>query len=95
MALRNIKTPISVARSIMEQCFHNILVGDGALEWAISHGFESDVSVLTPSISEEWQRWKSSTRPNEAIKDPDSHDTIGVICLDHEGHMTVGTSTSG
>lgn len=28
-------------------------------------------------------------------EDNSSHDTIGVICLDHDGHLAAGTSTSG
>ena len=34
MALPDTRNPISVARTVMEKCIHNVLVGDGALEWA-------------------------------------------------------------
>eukprot|EP01036_Dinobryon_divergens_P049013 gene49013-65711_t len=39
MCLKDIVNPISVARSVMEKCVHNILSGDGALSWALANGF--------------------------------------------------------
>ncbi|MFY7816652.1 MAG: isoaspartyl peptidase/L-asparaginase, partial [Chryseobacterium taeanense] len=37
--LENIKNPISVARAVMEKTPHVMLVGDGALQFAVSQGF--------------------------------------------------------
>jgi N4-(beta-N-acetylglucosaminyl)-L-asparaginase len=38
--LENIKNPISVARAVMEKTPHVMLVGDGALQFAVSQGLE-------------------------------------------------------
>jgi len=99
MSLPNIATPISVARSIMEECPHNVLTAEGALEWAVAHGFKEE-NILTPDIAKEYAAWKASEHnigDNISIKvdKETSHDTVGVICLDHEGKLCCGTSTSG
>jgi N4-(beta-N-acetylglucosaminyl)-L-asparaginase len=92
MALKGIPNPISVARTVMEKSVHNVLVGDGALKWALEHGFELSDDVLTHVMKAEWNAWKSSS---EAITRDDSHDTVCLICLDGFGRLAVGTSTSG
>jgi N4-(beta-N-acetylglucosaminyl)-L-asparaginase len=91
MGLQKIKNPISVARSVLEQCVHNVLVGEGALQWAVDHGFEASDEVLTEDAKREWMTWKNERRDN----DDKSHDTIGLICLDSAGRLAAGTSTSG
>ncbi len=40
--LENIRHPISVARRVMEKTPHVMLVGDGALQFALSEGFQKD-----------------------------------------------------
>lgn len=94
MALKSIKTPISVARSVMEKCVHNIICGDGALKWAIDNGFIPDEKVLTPASEREWIAWKYENG-KQLSDNEDTHDTIGLICLDKDGHLCAGTSTSG
>lgn len=91
MALQEISTPISVARSVLEKSPHNILVGEGARLWAFENGFRSE-SILTESVREEWKQWK---RSKEIVDQDASHDTIGFICLDKNGKLATGTSTSG
>lgn len=90
MALKRIPSPISVAKTVMEQCVHNVLVGEGALKWALNHGFVADDSVLTEQSHREWKEWLNRRDDTES-----SHDTIGFICLDEEGCLAAGTSTSG
>lgn len=90
MGIQDIAHPIQVARTVMENCPHNVLVGDGALKWALEQGFERCPEVLTEKSKQEWLLWKKSQSEEE-----NGHDTIGLICLDQYGHLCVGTSTSG
>ena len=38
--LQNIKHPVSVARKVMEETKHVMLVGEGARQFAVSNGFK-------------------------------------------------------
>ena len=91
MGIREVKTPIEVARWVMERSVHNVFVGEGALEVALEMGMKRQPDVLTAQAKEEWRRWK------EGIDEvsPMAHDTIGLICLDGEGRLACGVSTSG
>jgi len=52
-ALRNIKTPSKVARIVMEQTDHMMLVGEGALRFAKDMGFQED-NLLTEESRIMW-----------------------------------------
>src|ERR1035438_1302881 len=54
-ALRNIKTPSKVARLVMEQTDHMMLVGEGALRFAKDMGFQED-NLLTEDSRIQWLR---------------------------------------
>jgi isoaspartyl peptidase/L-asparaginase-like protein (Ntn-hydrolase superfamily) len=86
--LRYIKNPISVARKVMELTKHLMLVGEGALKFALECGFRK-VDLLTEKSRDRWERWRRSK------EQADSHDTVSLIVLDREGDLTVGCSTSG
>lgn len=60
-ALQNIKTPSRVARLVMEQSDHVLLVGEGALRFARAHGFQEE-DLLTEKSRLAWLVWKQSLR---------------------------------
>jgi N4-(beta-N-acetylglucosaminyl)-L-asparaginase len=57
-ALQHIGNPISVARKVMEETEHVMLVGQGALEFALRMGFEK-TELLTEQRREQWRRWRA------------------------------------
>jgi len=63
-ALEDIVHAISVARRVMEKTPHVMLVGDGALQFALAQGFER-TNLLTPSSEKAWKEWlkKSEYKP--------------------------------
>ena len=91
--LRDIKNPISVARRVMEDTQHVMLVGEGAYDFARSKGFHT-TNLLTPQIEKDWQDWlkNNGSLPKASIE---NHDTVGVIALDQAGNLSGGCSTSG
>jgi len=60
-ALQDIKTPSRVARLVMEQTDHIMLVGKGALRFALAHGFKKE-NLLTERARKAWLAWKLSLR---------------------------------
>jgi len=60
-ALRGIKTPSKVARLVMAQTDHIMMVGEGALRFALAHGFKEE-NLLTERARKAWLAWKESLR---------------------------------
>ncbi len=60
-ALRGIKTPSRVARLVMDDTDHMMLVGEGALRFAKDHGFPEE-DLLTEQSRLSWLVWKRSLR---------------------------------
>lgn len=91
--LENIKHPISVARAVMEKTPHVMLVGDGALDFALAQGFKKE-NLLVADSEKEWKEWlkKSEYVPKANIE---NHDTIGMIALDANGNLSGACTTSG
>ena len=92
-ALEYIKHPISVARAVMEKTPHVMLVGHGALQFALSQGFQKE-NLLVEASEKEWKEWlkKSDYKP---IANIENHDTIGMIALDSHGNLSGACTTSG
>ncbi len=58
-SLRDIRYPSKVAKLVMERTDHLLLVGEGALRFAVAHGFKRE-NLLTDESREVWLRWKES-----------------------------------
>ncbi|MBI4531924.1 MAG: N(4)-(beta-N-acetylglucosaminyl)-L-asparaginase [Candidatus Latescibacteria bacterium] len=91
-ALEKILHPISVARKVMEASPHVMLVGEGALKFARSHGFPVQ-DLTTEETKKRWAEWKTKQAPRPET--PDVHDTIGMVAIDEHGDIAAGCSTSG
>jgi N4-(beta-N-acetylglucosaminyl)-L-asparaginase len=91
--LEHIVHPISVARMVMEKTPHVMLVGEGALKFALANGFERR-KLLTKSSEKAWKEWikKSEYKP---VINVENHDTIGIIALDAHGNLSGACTTSG
>jgi N4-(beta-N-acetylglucosaminyl)-L-asparaginase len=64
-SLRDIKNPASVAKVVMERTDHLLLVGEGALRFALAHGFKRE-NLLTDESREIWLRWKERMSNRDA-----------------------------
>ena len=104
--LENIVHPISVAKLVMQKTPHVMLVGDGALQFALANGFIK-TNLLTPKSEHDWKEWlkKAEYKPainiekelsnKKIIGDKNNHDTIGMIAIDATGNVGGACSTSG
>lgn len=74
-ALRNVKDAIAVARHVLENTKHTLLVGDQASQFAYEMGFKKE-SLSTDESKEIWQSWVNNRcQPNfrtNVIPDPQS-----------------------
>ncbi|WKV11575.1 isoaspartyl peptidase/L-asparaginase family protein [Marivirga harenae] len=91
--LKHIKHPISVARAVMEKSPHVMLVGEGALQFALHHGFPKE-NLLTNTSEKEWREWLKSS-DYQPVVNIENHDTIGMIALDIHGNLSGACTTSG
>ncbi len=91
--LQNIKHPISVARLVMEKTPHVMLVGEGALAFAKSQGFQEE-NLLTNKAKKAWQDWLVESKYAPVIN-IENHDTIGMLALDKHGNLSGACTTSG
>lgn len=66
MCLEHIMHPISVARLVMEKTPHVQLVGNGALQFALSQGFKKQ-NLLTPQSEKAWKAWLKSSKYDPMI----------------------------
>lgn len=91
--LEHIKHPISVARAVMEKTPHTMLVGQGALEFALSQGFKKE-DLLTKESENEWREWLKTAEYKPKVN-IENHDTIGMVALDMQGNLSGACTTSG
>ncbi len=109
MCLEHIVHAISVARLVMEKTPHIILVGEGALQFALANGFTKE-NLLTPESEKAWKEWLKTANYHPEInienrlydknKDPmpggpNNHDTIGMMAMDANGNLSGACTTSG
>ena len=94
--IEGIDHPISVARKVMDETPHVMLVGDGAREFAMDMGF-SKIKTPISEVKKDWKQWKKEEK--EKSKRPEinheNHDTIGMIALDTNGNLSGSCTTSG
>ena len=91
--LEHIVHPISVARKVMEKTPHVMLVGEGALQFALANGFKKE-NLLTKESEQAWREWlkKAEYKP---VANFENHDTIGMVALDKMGNLSGACTTSG
>lgn len=91
--LQHIVHPISVARMVMEKTPHVMLVGDGALQFALANGFKK-TKLLTRQSEKVWKEWLEKAEYKPVIN-IENHDTIGMVALDNSGNLSGACTTSG
>lgn len=69
-ALEQIKHPSKVAQKVMQRTDHVLLVGEGALQFAVAMGFEKE-NLLTDEAREIWMKWKRDLSPEDDWIDPE------------------------
>jgi beta-aspartyl-peptidase (threonine type) len=94
--LQRLKNPIRLARKILEECPHMMLIGEGAERFAKKSG----LSLCKPEelVSEaEWQAYLRCSKDAHAAEHHRGHEqgTVGAVALDQQGRLFAATSTGG
>jgi N4-(beta-N-acetylglucosaminyl)-L-asparaginase len=99
--LKRVKKAISVARKVMEETQHSLIVGDDATRFAVRMGFveESLTNLRSQKAYEDWKakgERSDAFNPEPFVEDTlRGHDTVGTIAVDTNGNLCVGCSTNG
>jgi L-asparaginase / beta-aspartyl-peptidase len=95
-ALRRIRNPIRLARKVLENCPHMMLVGEGAERFAVDQGL--DLCPPEELVAEaERDAWLKCRNSKHAAAHHRGHEqgTVGAVALDASGHLFAATSTGG
>jgi len=75
-ALEGVRTPSSVAKAVMENTDHHLLVGQGAQAFARQLGFTIEDDLNTPRSRARWLEWKRRIDPHHFL-DPIRRSRLG------------------
>lgn len=89
------RNPVSLARAVMEESPHVLLVRDGADQFSKANGLEQ-VEPEYFRTEERWKQLEAWRKDHQAALDP-THlfGTVGAVALDQAGHVAAATSTGG
>lgn len=109
-AVRNIRNPVELAYTVMNQSQHVMLNGAGAQEFARIHGLktEPDEYFYSEFRHQQWKQMQdtdimaldhsvtvSATASSEGIAEGKKFGTVGAVAVDQYGNIAAATSTGG
>lgn len=91
--VRTVRSPVRLARLVVERTPHVLLVGAGAEAFARAQGLPrvDPAWFVLPEQRERLRRARRRARRGE----PPGHGTVGAVARDSAGHLAAATSTGG
>ncbi len=98
--VRHIKNPIELARDVMQNSAHVLLIGEGAEKFAFEQGHqytEQDYFFTDRRYEQLLSMREKGLFALSEAKYPDDkkHGTVGAVALDQQGNLAAATSTGG
>ncbi|MBR9906725.1 MAG: isoaspartyl peptidase/L-asparaginase [Gammaproteobacteria bacterium] len=102
-SVKTVKSPIALAREVMEESVHVMLSGEGAEAFGKQQGLE----LVDNSYFNTDERFKALQRMKKQVGNPQDktawahmddnfkYGTVGAVALDKHGNLAAGTSTGG
>lgn len=105
-SVKRVKNPILLARHVMEESRHVMLIADGAEAFAEEQGLEmvSNEYFRTPRRIRQYERYRQRAEDDDETGDAGqpnttspsgTYGTVGAAALDRDGNLAAGTSTGG
>jgi N4-(beta-N-acetylglucosaminyl)-L-asparaginase len=79
-AIEGVRTPSLVARAVMDQTDHHLLVGQGAQDFARQIGFTIEADLNTPKSRKLWLEWKRRIDPRYWL-DPEKRGAAAMAAV--------------
>ncbi|MFA9496635.1 MAG: isoaspartyl peptidase/L-asparaginase [Candidatus Bathyarchaeota archaeon] len=91
--LKDVRYPIRLARKVMEETPHVMMIGEGANRLADEFGLEriTQEELVTEEARLEFEEWSEKAKYGDSF----GHDTVGSVALDSDGNIAAATSTGG
>lgn len=99
--VRTVKNPVSLARLVMQETRHVLLMGDGAEQFATLMKVERvpnswfDTEKRRKVLEEVLRERQQAAVLDPASRPPWTYGTVGCVALDSQGRLAAATSTGG
>src|SRR5437867_883803 len=80
--LEGVRTPSKVARLVMDETDHHLLVGKGAQDFARAMGFTIEADLNTENSRQKWLEWKRRTDPLHYLSPKDRQAAYRRVAMD-------------
>jgi beta-aspartyl-peptidase (threonine type) len=97
-AIAGVRHPVALARRLLDDGEHILLVGEGALAFAREKGVDLVAPSYHVTVTARAALMREMARraaPAPAPPDPAAGGTVGAVALDAAGHVAAATSTGG
>lgn len=88
-ALRDVESPVTAARAVMDHTSHVMLAGAGANHFCEQQGIDL---VADPAS---WYRLPAGVELSDFENEEGGHGTVGAVAMDTSGNLAAATSTGG
>jgi len=94
--LQHVRNPVRLARKVLENCPHMMLVAEGAERFAHDQGIKlcANEELVTNAEHEAWSKCKMDTHA-AAFHRGHEQGTVGAVAMDRNGQLFAATSTGG
>jgi L-asparaginase / beta-aspartyl-peptidase len=94
--LQHLRNPVRLARKVLENCPHMMLVAEGAERFAQEQGIKlcANEELVTDAEREAWAKCKMDQHAS-AFHRGHEQGTVGAVAMDRNGQLFAATSTGG
>ena len=93
--MEGIVNAAAVARKVMEETKHAMIVGEGAKRFALKMGFQ-EKGLLTEEAQRRWLEWKENPEQSTSwLNGQSNHETLGIVAMEQKGDLSGACTTSG